>query len=130
MPSSASPRPEFYSLSLHDALPISFQLVCRLTVRSKAHDDIIGSFQIAQLHGAILPLSMASRIFNATSNAFMPSFAPISGVCCPSMRSEEHTSELQSRRDLVCRLLLRHALSSTLFPYTTLFRSRFNWCAV
>src|SRR5690349_23054832 len=25
---------------------------------------------------------------------------------CPSERSEEHTSELQSRRDLVCRLLL------------------------
>src|SRR5690349_24816450 len=24
----------------------------------------------------------------------------------PSLRSEEHTSELQSRRDLVCRLLL------------------------
>src|SRR5437868_3639186 len=35
-----------------------------------------------------------------------------------SPRSEEHTSELQSRFDLVCRLLL-----STLFPYTTLFRS-------
>src|SRR5204862_690678 len=26
--------------------------------------------------------------------------------CIPSRRSEEHTSELQSRRDLVCRLLL------------------------
>src|SRR5690349_22072665 len=26
--------------------------------------------------------------------------------CCPRPRSEEHTSELQSRRDLVCRLLL------------------------
>src|SRR2546421_398517 len=61
-------------------------------------------------------------------------------------RSEEHTSELQSRSDLVCRLLLekkkkyaqhrRHLLRSlfflmirrpprsTLFPYTTLFRSR------
>src|SRR5438874_6435954 len=25
---------------------------------------------------------------------------------CPGERSEEHTSELQSRRDLVCRLLL------------------------
>src|SRR5690349_23155460 len=25
---------------------------------------------------------------------------------CPERRSEEHTSELQSRRDLVCRLLL------------------------
>src|SRR5687768_3842553 len=69
-----------------------------------------------------------------------------------SLRSEEHTSELQSRLHLVCRLLLekkkKHNISniyilyfyiqiyiffflmirrpprSTLFPYTTLFRSR------
>src|SRR5438034_230954 len=34
-------------------------------------------------------------------------------------RSEEHTSELQSHSDLVCRLLPL----PTLFPYTTLFRS-------
>src|SRR5206468_4717885 len=27
-------------------------------------------------------------------------------ICCHSQRSEEHTSELQSRSDLVCRLLL------------------------
>src|SRR5699024_2052307 len=33
-------------------------------------------------------------------------------------RSEEHTSELQSRFDLVCR-----RLRARLFPYTTLFRS-------
>src|SRR5438132_331748 len=59
-------------------------------------------------------------------------------------RSEEHTSELQSHSDLVCRLLLeknksrprrscalslslsrrRRTPRSTLFPYTTLFRSR------
>src|SRR5690554_5523760 len=60
-------------------------------------------------------------------------------------RSEEHTSELQSRPHLVCRLLLekkkkktytshlfllfssffiiRRPPTSTLFPYTTLFRS-------
>src|SRR5216684_3199345 len=53
-------------------------------------------------------------------------------------RSEEHTSELQSRLHLVCRLLLekknsylflffflmiRRPPRSTLFPYTTLFRS-------
>src|SRR3712207_4667765 len=55
-------------------------------------------------------------------------------------RSEEHTSELQSRQYLVCRLLLEKKKSllyilmffflmirrpprSTLFPYTTLFRS-------
>src|SRR5688572_10706296 len=33
-------------------------------------------------------------------------------------RSEEHTSELQSQSNLVCR-----PPRSTLFPYTTLFRS-------
>src|SRR5690625_2234588 len=38
-------------------------------------------------------------------------------------RSEEHTSELQSRGHLVCRLLLRCPSCSPLFPYTTLFRS-------
>src|SRR5688572_4313638 len=38
-------------------------------------------------------------------------------------RSEEHTSELQSQSNLVCRLLLRRRPSPTLFPYTTLFRS-------
>src|SRR5690606_11570906 len=38
-----------------------------------------------------------------------------------AFRSEEHTSELQSRENLVCRLL-RLPLAS-LFPYTTLFRS-------
>src|SRR5574340_989825 len=61
-------------------------------------------------------------------------------------RSEEHTSELQSPKDLVCRLLLekkkknfffffffffflmiRRPPRSTLFPYTTLFRSRRIW---
>src|SRR5947209_3045778 len=44
-----------------------------------------------------------------------------------STRSEEHTSELQSRQYLVCRLLLERMHRtpiSTLFPYTTLFRSR------
>src|SRR5690625_295848 len=40
-----------------------------------------------------------------------------------SERSEEHTSELQSRGHLVCRLLLHPPPISTLFPYTTLFRS-------
>src|SRR5699024_1812858 len=38
-------------------------------------------------------------------------------------RSEEHTSELQSRFDLVCRLLILALPFSAFFPYTTLFRS-------
>src|SRR5438309_801717 len=44
----------------------------------------------------------------------------------PAERSEEHTSELQSQFHLVCRLLLPLPPTSTLFPYTTLFRSRQN----
>src|SRR2546430_3324085 len=35
-----------------------------------------------------------------------PSYAPISDGSCNSSRSEEHTSELQSQSNLVCRLLL------------------------
>src|SRR6266576_1329846 len=66
------------------------------------------------------------------------------GHTAPVARSEEHTSELQSRRDLVCRLLreqkkfylfflmIRPPPRPTLFPYTTLFRScsRCWWWAV
>src|SRR5947208_2615877 len=46
------------------------------------------------------------------------------GFRAKAQRSEEHTSELQSPDHLVCRLLLvRRPPRSTLFPYTTLFRS-------
>ena len=60
-------------------------------------------------------------------------FQALANLCaaCQSIRSEEHTSELQSQCYLVCRLLLEKNLflmirrppRSTLFPYTTLFRS-------
>src|SRR2546421_5191967 len=48
---------------------------------------------------------------SAWSISFNPSFfaASLSGSTCTRtayLRSEEHTSELQSRSDLVCRLLL------------------------
>src|SRR5262249_57013135 len=33
-------------------------------------------------------------------------FLPLAEINCPPMRSEEHTSELQSLTNLVCRLLL------------------------
>src|SRR2546429_702640 len=37
---------------------------------------------------------------------FSRTFANSSLTCSPNLRSEEHTSELQSRLHLVCRLLL------------------------
>src|SRR5216683_8018484 len=61
---------EIYTLSLHDALPISPGTAAR--ARSRAAPP-------------------ASRSPHRAS---------------PRGRSEEHTSELQSRSDLVCRLLL------------------------
>src|ERR1039458_4723127 len=52
--------------------------------------------------------------------------APTSVRGTGSGRSEEHTSELQSLRHLVCRFRLENTSGqprSTLLPYTTLFRS-------
>src|SRR2546430_12442427 len=37
-----------------------------------------------------------------------------------ALRSEEHTSELQSQSNLVCRLLLEKKKSSTTLPYVAL----------
>src|ERR1039458_9138086 len=90
MPSSAPPTPQLYTLSLHDALPIS--ATERMFALSRRSD---------------------ARRKRFISQGSMPN----------AFRSEEHTSELQSLRHLVCRLLLRPPPSSTLFPYTTLFRS-------
>src|SRR5438067_10086558 len=43
----------------------------------------------------------------------------VSTVRCSHERSEEHTSELQSRFDLVCRLLLEKKKNSYLHPLIT-----------
>src|SRR5215203_7422158 len=67
---------EIYTLSLHDALPISRALLLR------RHG--------VQRDGAAPRLPVPRRARRAR----------------PHARSEEHTSELQSRQYLVCRLLL------------------------
>src|SRR3712207_7910094 len=85
---------EIYTLSLHDALPIW------ATPRSRRKVPA-GSGPCR----AFLPCS-ARRSSSSRSPASAP--AP------PRSRSEEHTSELQSRQYLVCRLLLekkKHASS-------------------
>src|SRR2546426_5118572 len=79
---------EIYTLSLHDALPISFTLS-----GGPSAPDASGAM------GAITGVSPASK--KLSSNATRTS--AISPRCA---RSEEHTSELQSPCNLVCRLLL------------------------
>src|SRR5690349_24233951 len=73
-----TPTSEIYTLSLHDALPIS---------------PNAKPFTAA---------TMGFEEFSILSNTLWPRAE--SSVACD--RSEEHTSELQSRRELVCRLLL------------------------
>src|SRR5437868_15517268 len=73
---------EIYTLSLHDALPI-------LAIRG--FDS--GSRPWPHSH-TYRPISRPQRNLRPASSA------------ASRARSEEHTSELQSRFDLVCRLLL------------------------
>src|SRR5439155_21897104 len=72
---------EIYTLSLHDALPI-FSLTAT-TNTSRGFE----TFENLRKSGPAQPTSPVVR-------------------CSTSKRSEEHTSELQSRGHLVCRLLL------------------------
>src|SRR2546429_9857615 len=73
---------EIYTLSLHDALPIS---------------SVPGTLERAsQGRQMFLPSCLRSRRKSRTAK--LPGGSP--------PRSEEHTSELQSRLHLVCRLLL------------------------
>src|SRR5690349_24213817 len=80
----ATATTDIYTLSLHDALPISF-----------IHGAAQFTAWIGLLTGGKLVIQQgksfdAKRILELIQEE----------------RSEEHTSELQSRRDLVCRLLL------------------------
>src|SRR3712207_7473226 len=86
---------EIYTLSLHDALPISLTFAnCRVPI-SPCCPSWIKSENCSSLLCQPFPIVKESR-------------------------SEEHTSELQSRQYLVCRLLLekkkkRHLLFNAFF---------------
>src|SRR2546421_7780818 len=47
-----------------------------------------------------------SRYVSQLPSSRRPAKSTVAAVAAPTWRSEEHTSELQSRSDLVCRLLL------------------------
>src|SRR3712207_8681111 len=79
---------EIYTLALHDALPI-----CSTPSRARRAG---GSSCTARRSARRVPTRCTSsaRTWTASGGARRPT------------RSEEHTSELQSRQYLVCRLLL------------------------
>src|SRR5690606_40206184 len=96
----------FYTfiLSLHDALPISF------ATGLKEGDNVIGAYRPTRAglikdvtssdYGKFIVRGVASVI----ENWHVPGMQ--SDLHGRNDRSEEHTSELQSRENLVCRLLL------------------------
>src|SRR3712207_8146049 len=85
--------PEIYTLSLHDALPISkrFAAAAAHDVGRRLEHEALGSGDAA------------------------PDVAPGERHVGAHARSEEHTSELQSRQYLVCRLLLEKKNHNSLY---------------
>src|SRR5438067_6979611 len=69
------------------------------------------------------PCSVAS-VFGVEPLRVLP--VPPGGSWCGNTRSEEHTSELQSRFDLVCRLLLEKKKTTRLVDVGT---TKLNWAA-
>src|SRR5436190_15880447 len=96
-----APTPEFYPLSLHDALPICIDARhgARLDGgedprQDPAEDDDDGD---QPPHRIERDLQRLPERYHAAGREVTLASSP---------RSEEHTSELQSHSDLVCRLLL------------------------
>src|SRR5690606_41398261 len=97
---------EFSTLSLHDALPICFSMVGDFPV-SQAQGG--GTFTVVDDYGHH-PVEMAATLAAARGawpdRRIVLAFQPHRYTRTRDCRSEEHTSELQSRENLVCRLLL------------------------
>src|SRR5690606_41795096 len=95
---SVSARRAFCPLTLHDALPIC------------AHPEV-GPRARCGGHGRGAPMALLPRVDRlgpqgpGDGRHPLPVLAALSPSAGPG-RSEEHTSELQSRENLVCRLLL------------------------
>src|SRR5207249_10236517 len=96
-PFTPSSTTQIYTLSLHDALPILNEYAPEHLILACANAD-----------------DLAGQVINAGS-VFLGNYSPeavgdyaggTNHTLPTNGRSEEHTSELQSRFDLVCRLLL------------------------
>src|SRR5207302_10983581 len=96
------PTPLSHALSLHDALPIfsPTRSQCRLRAAAQPGQDLVGGLVGRSLLGQ--PLRQL-RIVVEQPPGLVARGLPDQ---VRRLRSEEHTSELQSRENLVCRLLL------------------------
>src|SRR3712207_7941352 len=89
---------EIYTLSLHDALPIC--------IHGTLNHIMVGDrIWLARFEGEEVPSTNVDAIFYEGFEELREA------------RSEEHTSELQSRQYLVCRLLLEKKKNRYYFLY-------------
>src|SRR5438034_6395818 len=90
----APPTTGLYTLSLHDALPIS------------AATGWVAALSWSSTRSTRSPLTMRYVVKPAAPRPTTKRTPVATRMRVRSGRSEEHTSELQSHSDLVCRLLL------------------------
>src|SRR5256885_11477847 len=88
---------EIYTLSLHDALPIYLVVGQHLEALRPFIQMALGAVGVGCAYGR--------------AHVFQPD--AVAGQLAGLQRSEEHTSELQSPCNLVCRLLLEKKKNST-----------------
>src|SRR5688572_31527191 len=88
---TAASTTKIYTLSLHDALPI-------FATRSRS--------KLGAIRSISLPSSASSAVKERLSSTADWASSMLRTFRRARARSEEHTSELQSQSNLVCRLLL------------------------
>src|SRR5690606_41667418 len=102
----SQPRPDLSPLSLHDALPIFAEVESALVLHEKVAEAAVVGFPhdikgqgiyayVTLVAGEQESEELRRELIKQVRTEIGPTATP---------RSEEHTSELQSRENLVCRL--------------------------
>src|SRR5207247_8691112 len=93
-------------LSLHDALPISAAGPAWVNTSYCSILTFLHSYSRSATRPTPAPVAMPAvpQLLSVIAVSVPSRLAPMRSFCSDD-RSEEHTSELQSRVDLVCRLL-------------------------
>src|SRR3989449_5636499 len=97
-------------------LAITALAMCTCATALSSQDRLSGAWQGYWLRaGDTMPVTMNVQLDPSTGRyaaAFSSDRLRVSGIPFAEVRSEEHTSELQSRLHLVCRLLLEKKKNS------------------
>src|SRR5690606_41344693 len=99
----ASSTTQSYTLSLHDALPICRKPFSELAQAAEGGSAVLVNLSRYRCDALVV---IGERAVTVPLPKADPGIAADKASALLTARSEEHTSELQSRENLVCRLLL------------------------